>query len=151
MSVTTSRTDITVLTLSYSFYFGTRPLDILIHNNRNSSGRCRIKHPLSLSSKSRRHKNLGNLKTNIIYILFVYLVCFLIYFTFQRWRIMPRHQRCLAIKKRNKNAIQLILCLFVLCESWIMSTAFLAQSAGRFHLADPSPAFVIFWLSPFQL
>ena len=66
MSVTTSRTDITVLTLSYSFYFGTRPLDILIHNNRNSSGRCRIKHPLSLSSKSRRHKNLGNLKTNII-------------------------------------------------------------------------------------
>ena len=78
MSVTTSRTDITVLTLSYSFYFGTRPLDILIHNNRNSSGRCRIKHPLSLSSKSRRHKNLGNLKTNIIYILFVYLVCFLI-------------------------------------------------------------------------
>ena len=33
----TSRTDITVLTLSYSFDFGTRPLDILIHNNRNSS------------------------------------------------------------------------------------------------------------------
>ena len=66
MSVTTIRTDITVLTLSYSFNFGTRPFDILIHNNRNSSGRCRIKHPLSLSSKSRRHKNLGNLKTNII-------------------------------------------------------------------------------------
>ena len=150
MSVTTSRTDITVLTLSYSFYFGTRPLDIL-HNNRNSSGRCRIKHPLSLSSKSRRHKNLGNLKTNIILTSFCIFGLLSHYFTFQRWRIIPRHQRCLAIKKRNKNAIQLILCLFVLCESWIMSTAFLAQSAGRFHLADPSPTFVIFWLSPFQL
>ena len=83
MSVTTSRTDITVLTLSYSFYFGTRPLDIL-HNNRNSSGRCRIKHPLSLSSKSRRHKNLGNLKTNIILTSFCIFGLLSHYFTFQR-------------------------------------------------------------------
>ena len=64
LRITTSKTK--VLTLSSSFSFGARPLDILIHNNRNSSGRCRIKHLLSLSSKSGRHKNLGNLKTNII-------------------------------------------------------------------------------------